>query len=138
MQCGKCQGNRNVKNGLRKGKQCWICRDCGTQFTGDQSFIDNEKRVALTLAAFGQSTRKIGRLLGYSHVTILNWIREFERKRESRDPLADEKAFLDIGEMCAFLSTRNRKSTNIQSAITSNAEHEISKILESLFSSVTN
>ena len=145
MTCYKCKSEYTVKNGHRKGKQCYLCKICGTQFTGDHTFIENEKRVALTLCCFGFSMRKIGDLLGYSHVTILNWVREFEEKREQdvEQKIFNEDYFLSIDEMCEFLSKRNQNSRlgkrfpSMQDALTWNVENEMSKVLEKLFATLT-
>jgi len=136
MVCSKCKSDYTVKNGNRKGKQCYLCKACGCQFTGDQLFIENEKRVALTLCCFGLSMRKIGELLGYSHVTILNWVRDFEKRRET----PQEDYFMEIDEMCEFLKTRTnnprlgKRFPTMQAALTWNVENEMSKILSNIFS----
>ena len=139
MQCPKCNTDYIVKNGMRKGKQCHLCKSCGCQFTGDHNFIENEKRVALTLCCFGLSMRKIGDLLGYSHVTILNWVRDFESKRVT----PNEDYFLSIDEIAEFLKERSknpkmaRRFPSLQSALTWNVEHEMGKAMEKLLNTVT-
>lgn len=34
MECPSCASTQIGKNGHRRGKQCYICKDCGRQFTG--------------------------------------------------------------------------------------------------------
>ena len=80
--------------------------------------------------------RKIGELLGYSHVTILNWVRDFEKRRET----PQEDYFMEIDEMCEFLKTRTnnprlgKRFPTMQAALTWNVENEMSKILSNIFS----
>jgi len=99
MTCSKCLGELCVKNGNRDGKQCYLCKACGRQFTGDHEHVELEKRAAITLEGFGLSMRKIGDVLGYSHVTIMNWLRDF-KERASK---AIESYFMGIDEVRAFL-----------------------------------
>jgi len=137
--CNKCKSDYTIKYGLRSGKQCYLCKGCGFQFSTDHAFSDHEKRVALTLCCFGLSMRKIGKLLGYSHVTIRNWIRSFEEKREE----PNEDYFMDLDEICEFLKKRNsdprfsKRFSSMQDAFTWNVENEMSKVIEKVMSSLT-
>jgi len=138
MNCSKCNNDYTIKYGKRNGKQCYLCKSCGTQTTGDQAFIENEKRVALTLCCFGFSTRKIGALLGYSHVTILNWVRSFEKNRIT----PNEDYFMDIDEMCEFLASRTknpqgRRFPTMQAALSWNVENEMAKMMKDVLSKLT-
>jgi len=138
MICVKCNSSSTTKNGKRGGKQCYQCRECGRQFTGDAQFLANEKRAALTLAIFGLSARKIALLLSYSHPTILSWIREFEKNRTT----PNEDYFMDLDELCKFLQSRthspeSRNITSLQASLTWNVENELSKHLEKVLASLT-
>lgn len=56
MQCPKCESNRVVKNGRRKDKQNYLCRNCDRQFidTYDQRGYSQEvKEHCLTLYCNG-------------------------------------------------------------------------------------
>ena len=138
MTCTKCKSTHTVKNGNREGKQNYLCRTCGRQFTGDQHFIEREKRVAITLCCFGLSMRKVGWLLGYSHVTILNWVRAFERQRVT----PSEDYFMEMDEICEFLKERTanpklgRRFPSVKEALTWNVENEMSKIMEKVFATL--
>ena len=86
--------------------------------------------------------RKAGALLGYSHVTILNWVRDFEKQRDATK-VASEDFFLELDEICAFLGQRTtnpkmaRRFPNMQAALTHNVEHGMEAIIEKVFSSLT-
>lgn len=138
MKCVKCNNNYSIKNGKRGGKQSYLCKACGRQFTGDKEYIENEKKAALTLAIFGLSARKIALMLSYSHPTILNWIREFEKNRTT----FSEDSFLELDELCDFLSKRTknpqgRRFNTMQDALTWNVENEMSKHIEKVLASLT-
>ena len=138
MVCNRCKSDYTIKNGMRQGKQCFLCKVCGFQFSTDHAFFEHEKRVALTLCCFGLSMRKIGMLLGYSHVTIRNWIRAFEARRDE----PNEDYFMDMDEICEFLKKRNsprlgRRFATMESALTWNVENEMSKVMEKVLSTLT-
>ena len=120
---------------MRQGQQCFLCKACGRQFTTDSEFIEREKRAALTLCCFGLSFRKIGHLLGYSHVTILKWAQEFE-KREITDIYNDY--FMEMDEVCEFIATRTKDSydkrfASLQEALNWEVDNELSKIIHKAF-----
>jgi len=138
MTCSKCQNNYTVKNGQRHGKQCYRCKSCGFQFTGDNDFLVREKRAAITLCCFGMSARKVGLMLGYSHTTISTWVKIFENTRST----PSEDFFMDLDEMCEFLKERNnnprftRRFSSMEKALTWNIENEMSKIIEKVLSTL--
>jgi transposase-like protein len=90
-QCAKCGSIRMVKNGIKRQKQAFVCRDCGHKFT-EQSLLRGSRytpeMVSLTLDLYfsGMSLRKIARTmnghygltLGYA--TIYRWIQRFVPK----------------------------------------------------------
>ena len=82
--------------------------------------------------------RKIGQLLGYSHVTILSWVRAFEKHRIA----PNEDYFMDIDEMCTFLSVRTknpqgRRFPTMQAALNWNVENEMAKLVQNALASLT-
>ena len=79
MYCPKCESRDYVKSGFTRGKQRHKCKSCGCNFTQshlrDYSF--KVKFQAAKMYLEGMGFRSIGRMLGVSNVTVLNWIREF-------------------------------------------------------------
>ncbi len=50
MICKKCKSDRIVKNGLRRGKPCYLCKNCGHQFTSETAKYNNyDKYIAILL-----------------------------------------------------------------------------------------
>ena len=77
MICVNCQSDRVAKNGHRHGKQRYICRSCGKQFTDEYSqrgYPPETRQQCLTLHQQGISFREIERQTGVSHNTVINWV----------------------------------------------------------------
>lgn len=78
MICPRCQSENIKKNGHNKGKQNHQCKDCGRQFIDSYSpkgYPDDVKRHCLHLYVEGNGTRRIERLTGVCHNTVINWIK---------------------------------------------------------------
>lgn len=80
MFCPKCKGGHVIKSGLVKGRQRYKCKQCLFFF----SVMKEGKSVdpyyvikALQLYIEGVSLREIERLIGVSHVSVLNWIKKY-------------------------------------------------------------
>ena len=81
--CPKCKSQHIVKSGLAKGKQRYKCLDCSYHFTvmKDGKSIDPYYVIkALQLYIEGVTLREIERILGVSHVSVMNWVRKFNVK----------------------------------------------------------
>jgi transposase-like protein len=86
MDCPKCGKQANCKDGRANGRQRYLCKDCNHRYTVAQRSTAGDgavKRQALELYMEGQGFRSIGRMLGFSNVTILNWVRAFGEQLES-------------------------------------------------------
>ena len=80
MDCPNCSSSNYCKDGIVKAKQRYLCCTCKYRYTvlqrsgtGDKA----TKRQALELYLEGLGFRSIGRLLKFSNVSILNWIKAF-------------------------------------------------------------
>ena len=78
MNCPKCLTNLIVKNGLRDKVQSYLCKECGFQFTKEQTGKSIlHKRLAIELYLEGLSLRQIGEIIGADHSTVYHWLHEF-------------------------------------------------------------
>jgi transposase-like protein len=78
QKCPKCDSLEIVKNGIIKERQRYRCQKCNYNFTVDKlgKGIDSYFVVkALQLYIEGVSYREIERLLGVSHVSVMNWVK---------------------------------------------------------------
>lgn len=80
MICPKCKSQDYTKSGVVKGRQRYKCKDCGYFYTVSKEGknIDSYYVIkALQLYIEGVTFREIERILGISHVSVMNWVKKF-------------------------------------------------------------
>ncbi|MCC5937790.1 MAG: IS1 family transposase [Lunatimonas sp.] len=111
--CPKCDSSKVVKSGIINGKQRFRCKNCGYHFTVQKQgkAIDKYYVVkALQLYIEGVSYREIERILGVSHVSVMNWVRQYRIKApENYDYRPTYKVF-NHTELVNFMS----KNSNLK------------------------
>lgn len=78
--CPKCQSENSVKNGVLKGRQRFKCKNCGCNYTltyQENAEKEKKRRFALSMYLEGLGFHSIGRLLGVSHASVINWVRRY-------------------------------------------------------------
>lgn len=79
MQCPCCYSTQTFKNGFRKGRQCYKCKQCGRQFLESYQawcYSNDVKQLCLKMHLQGMSLREIERATDIHHTTILHWLRK--------------------------------------------------------------
>ncbi|WP_298883441.1 helix-turn-helix domain-containing protein [uncultured Polaribacter sp.] len=82
--CPNCNSERNIKSGIVNNRQRYKCKDCSYYFTVNKlgkKIDDYYVNKALQLYLEGLSYREIERILGVSHVSIINWVKKYNIKR---------------------------------------------------------
>src|SRR3712207_943072 len=79
LRCKRCGSERQVKNGLMRGQQRYLCQECGLNFTdtpvrGKPLAL---KAAAVLLCVSRLSMNRTGKLLGVSTPAIQAWLEEF-------------------------------------------------------------
>ena len=84
MKCPKCQSEHSVKSGHANGNPRRLCKQCGCNYTRSQPRGKSMelKRQAVQMYLEGMGFRAIGRVLGVSNVSVLNWVRAFGERLE--------------------------------------------------------
>lgn len=88
-ECPRCEHEHSTKAGVVNNRQRYRCKACGYHF----SVARQGKRIdsyyvtkALQLYLEGLSYREIERVIGVSHVTVMNWVKQNGlRKNELRN-----------------------------------------------------
>ena len=78
MQCPKCNSEKVVKNGHRRGKQSYLCKQCGYQFIetySERGYSKDARQICLRIYCNGMGFRAIERCTGVSHNAIINWVK---------------------------------------------------------------
>ncbi len=113
LQCPKCVSTHLAKNGRsRHGHQRYVCRQCKATFgEADHRRIDEAKKEdALRHYAEGIGLRAIERLVGVSHNSVMNWVREeVAGKALARVDAADIQ-FVEADEMWSDEGKKNSLS----------------------------
>lgn len=109
MDCPKCKSKRKVKNGIIKGVQRYRCCECRYNYTVEKRCCDysrSTKKKALQLYLEGLGFRSIGRYLGVSNVSVLNWIRSFGE--EVADLHSDNQVIeiVEVDEMHSYIGDK--------------------------------
>jgi insertion element IS1 protein InsB len=112
MICPKCQSTKFKKNGHKRGKQNHLCSDCGHQFIDNYSplgYPEDVKKHCLHLYVEGNGFRRIERLTGVCHNTVINWVKA-ARLSLSQQPDYDEiPEVAQIDELQTFVGNKKTK-----------------------------
>lgn len=113
LACPKCQDNHIVKSGVIKGRQRFVCKKCNYYFTVNKigKKIDNYYVTkALQLYLEGLSFREIERIIGVSHVTVSNWIKEFNIKKPTQADYHPTYKIFNHLELIEYLKNKEKLS----------------------------
>ena len=115
--CPNCGSKSYVKSGIVKERQRYKCKKCSYYFTvnkiGKQidSYYVNK---ALQLYLEGLSYREIERILGISHVSIINWVKKYNIKRPYSTEYHSTYKILNAQELAKyFADKKNLKGAGV-------------------------
>jgi len=137
MKCRICGSEHNVKNGHKYGRQNYICKNCGFQFSTETGrHTELEERIAITLYCYGFSFRTIAKMLKWNHQPIINWVMNFARQHYCK-PVPKGEILVELDEMHHFIGSKKTSvgfgkpmTEQINSLLTGNAGIEIPKLLK--------
>lgn len=107
--CPRCRAQDIVKSGMAKGKQRYKCHSCTYNFTvmKEGKSIDPYYVIkALQLYMEGVTLREIERILGVSHVSVMNWIRKYNIKAPENLDYRPTYQVLTHTELVAFFADK--------------------------------
>lgn len=111
--CPKCGNHQIVKSGIVNERQRYRCKKCNYYFTVNKigkKIDDYYVTKALQLYLEGLSYREIERILGISHVTISNWVREFKVKKPKHGDYHPTYKIYNHHELIEFMKSKENLS----------------------------
>ena len=109
MICPKCSCPDNVKSGKIKGVQRYRCKNCNCNYTvsiKSTAYPKSKKKQALQLYLEGLGFRSIGRFLGVSNVSVLNWIRSFGNQVQELHSESKKIEMVEVDEMHTYIGQK--------------------------------
>lgn len=119
--CKHCGKEKVVKNGIVKGKQRYLCRECGkTSRAGDdrEKYGVEDKIKVIKLYTEGVGIRSIERLEGIPSSLIVQWIRGFARMLKAKLCATEvptelkEIQILEVDELFTYYQKKAKKPTS--------------------------
>ena len=112
LRCKRCGSEDHVKNGLMRGQQRYLCKDCGLNFTDTPA---RGKPLALKAAAVllyvsGLSMNRTAKLLGVSTPTIQAWLEQFAAVYAQKPEPEGRAVVIELDEMWHHLKKSPRSS----------------------------
>ena len=110
LACPKCQNNQIVKSGIVKNRQRYLCKSCNYFFSVNKlgkKIDDYYVTKALQLYLEGLSFREIERIIGVSHVSISNWVKEFKIKKPENSNYHPTYKIFNHLELAHFLTNKD-------------------------------
>jgi transposase-like protein len=107
--CPKCNHPDTVRNGIINERQRFRCKQCAYNFTvkklgkGISSYYVIK---ALQLYIEGVSYREIERLLGVSHVSVMNWVKKYQINVPENNDYHPTYRVLNHTELAEFVTNR--------------------------------
>ncbi len=105
--CPKCDSKTSSKNGIIKNRQRYKCGQCNYNFTVEKigKSIDSYYVIkALQLYIEGVKYREIERLLGISHVSVMNWVKKYQIKAPKQNIANPTYKILNYRELTEFVA----------------------------------
>jgi len=108
--CPNCSSDQIVKSGIVNKRQRFKCKQCNYFFTVNKlgkKIDDYFVNKALQLYLEGLSFREIERILGVSHVSIMNWVKRYGIKRPQNKNYHSSYKILNSKELAIYFQNPN-------------------------------
>jgi transposase-like protein len=115
MDCVYCKKSGEVtKAGFERKKQRYWCKSCARHFTEHppRGASIEVKQRAIEMYREGLGLRSIGRLLGYSQVSIMKWVEQGAEvvKSQAAAPQTSDQDVIELDELWHYVGRKKRNS----------------------------
>ncbi len=112
LRCKRCGSEEQVKNGLMRGKQRYLCKGCGLNFTDTPARGKPlaMKAAAVLLYVSGLSMNRTAKLLGVSTPTIQAWLEQFAQTYAQKPEPEGRAVVIELDEMWHYLKKSQSRS----------------------------
>ena len=111
--CPNCGSDSYIKSGVVNQRQRFKCKSCNYFFSVNKigkRIDDYYVNKALQLYLEGLTYREIERILGISHVSIMNWVKKYNIKRPYNSNYHPTYKILNAAELSAYFQNVNNLS----------------------------
>jgi len=111
--CPNCGSENFVKSGVVGQRQRYKCKSCNYNFTVNKlgkRIDDYYVNKALQLYLEGLTYREIERILGVSHVSIMNWVKKYNVKRPYHGNYHPTYKILTASELSSYFQNSQELS----------------------------
>ena len=105
--CPNCGSEDYIKSGVVNDRQRFKCKSCGYFFSVNKigkKIDDYYVNKALQLYLEGLTYREIERILGISHVSIMNWVKKYNIKRPCNSNYHPTYKILNASELATYFN----------------------------------
>ena len=101
LRCKRCGSEKQVKNGMMRGKQRFLCKSCGLNFTDTPARGKPlaMKAAAVLLYVSGLSMNRTAKLLGVSTPTVQAWLEQFAAAYAQKPEPEGRAVVIELDEM---------------------------------------
>ena len=97
-----------IKNGYHRGKQRYLCKNCGCNYTGSKrGYPEEVKRKAIKYYLEELGFRQIEKLIHVIHVSVINWVKkaaeEIRKKEDKGEKKKIKTKVIELDGMCVNL-----------------------------------
>jgi hypothetical protein len=115
-QCPHCAApeDQTTYGRTMRGSQRYKCRGCARVYTPEPlplGYADEIKREAVRLSMEGVNFRRIGRILGVNHQSVINWINAYHAGLPPPSAPVAQPETPEMDELFTFVGSKKGKPT---------------------------
>lgn len=115
--CPHCEASEEQTTYGRtaRGSQRYKCRHCARVYTPEPlplGYPEETRREAVRLYLEGTNFRRIGRVLGVNHQSVINWVNAYHAALPAAEPPVASPETLEMDELFTFVGSKKRRRTS--------------------------